>query len=177
LPNGKIDDASHRGFPTPWNAITYFSGLANLFPRSKIFAGYYQGWKDLDEDHEIDVLVGAFMFARREAGEDAGWWDEDYFFYGEDIDFCFCLKEKGWKIYYLPKFSILHYKGVSSGLKDVSKNITTADKQTKKTTIRHRYNAMRIFYDKHYKNKYPILVTGFIKTAINLKMYLSLLTV
>ncbi len=177
LPNGKRDDASHRGFPTPWNALTYFSGLAKIFPRSKLFSGYYQGWKDLDSDHEVDVLVGAFMLVRREAGDQIGWWDEDYFFYGEDIDFCYSLKEKGWKVYYLPRFSITHYKGVSSGIKKVSQNITTADKQTKKMIVRHRFKAMKIFYDKHYKNKYPFLITSAVKLMINIKMQINLLSI
>ncbi len=177
LPDGKIDDASHRGFPTPWNAITYFSGLAKLFPHSRLFSGYYQGWKDLDSDHEVDVLVGAFMFVRRKAGEQIGWWDEDYFFYGEDVDFCYLLSEKGWKIYYLPSFSILHYKGVSSGLKKVSKEITTADRETKKMVVRHRYNAMKLFYDKHYKRKYPLILTSIVKFGINVKLFINLLTI
>ena len=82
--------------------------------------------------HEIEALAGAFMIVRREAGEEVGWWDEDYFFYGEDLDFCYMLKQKGWKIYYVPEYSVLHYKGVSHGLKKISKDITTATEETKK---------------------------------------------
>ena len=132
MPNGEIDDASHRGFPTPWNAFCHFSGLAGIFPKSKLFSGYNLGWKDFSKAHEIDALAGAFMLVRISAGEEAGWWDEDYFFYGEDIDFCYKLKQRGWKIYYLPEVSIRHFKGVSSGIKGVSKKITTASKETKK---------------------------------------------
>ncbi|HLC82941.1 MAG TPA: glycosyltransferase family 2 protein, partial [Bacteroidia bacterium] len=120
MPNGKIDDASHRGFPTPWNSFCYFSGLAQIFPKSRIFAGYNLSWMNMDKAHEIDVLAGAFMLVRRKAGEEVGWWDEDYFFYGEDIEFCFQLKKKGWKIYYVPTASIEHFKGVSGGIKSVS---------------------------------------------------------
>jgi len=56
------------------------------------------------------------MIVRREAAEEVKWWDEDYFFYGEDLDFCYMLKQKGWKIYYVPEFTVLHYKGVSGDL-------------------------------------------------------------
>lgn len=173
LPNGRMDDASHRGFPTPWNSFTHFSGISKLFPSSKIFSGYNLGNLDLDKIHEIDALAGAFMLVRREAGEEVGWWDEDYFFYGEDIDFCYMLKQKGWKVYYVPTVSILHLKGVSGGLKKVSKNITTADKETKSLATKARFNAMRIFYKKHYEQKYPWILTRLVYLGIFLKQLTS----
>jgi hypothetical protein len=164
--NGEIDDASHRGFPTPWNAFSYFSGLAKVFPKSKLFSGYNLGWMDMSKNHEIEVLAGAFMLVRRIAGEEAGWWDEDYFFYGEDIDFCYMLKQKGWKIYYVPNVFVTHYKGISGGIKKVSKEITTASDAIKKRTMKWRFAAMRIFYNKHYKQKYPSLVAFFVDKGI-----------
>jgi len=167
--NGKIDDASHRGFPTPWNSFSHFSGLAKLFPKSKLFSGYNLGWMDLEKTHEIDALAGAFMLVRRKAGEEAKWWDEDYFFYGEDIDFCYELKQKGWKIYYVPTVFVTHYKGVSGGIKSVSKEITTASDATKKRAAKWRFAAMRIFYNKHYKQKYPWLVTKLVNVGISIK--------
>jgi len=170
--NGQIDDASHRGFPTPWNAFSHFSGLAKLFPKSKIFSGYNLGWMDLNKIHEIDALAGAFMLVRREAGEDIKWWDEDYFFYGEDIDFCYMLKQKGWKIYYVPTVYVTHYKGVSGGIKSVSKQISTASDETKKRATKWRFNAMRIFYKKHYKDKYPWIVNQLVDIGIWVREYL-----
>ena len=167
--NGKIDDASHRGFPTPWNALCYFTGLSRIFPESRIFTGYNLGWMDMDKTHEIDALAGAFMLVRREAGEDVKWWDEDYFFYGEDIDFCYELKQKGWKIYYVPTISVTHYKGVSGGIKSVSKEITTASIETKKRATKWRFNAMRIFYNKHYKEKYPWIVNMLVSIGISVR--------
>lgn len=167
--NGEIDDASHRGFPTPWNAFSYFSGLEKLFPKSKLFAGYSLGWMDLEKAHEIDVLAGAFMLVRRVAGEDAKWWDEDYFFYGEDIDFCYELKQKGWKIYYVPDVFVTHYKGISGGIKSVSKEITTASEETKKRATKWRFAAMRIFYNKHYKEKYPWIVNMLVSIGISVR--------
>lgn len=172
--NGKVDDASHRGFPTPWNSLMYFGGLSKIFPKSKIFNGYQMGWLDMDKTHEIDALAGAFMMVRRKAGDEAGWWDEDYFFYGEDLDFCYSLKEKGWKIYYVAEACVFHHKGVSGGIRKESKEITTADKKTKILVTDWRYKAMKIFYDKHYKEKYPFFVNWIIKTAIELKRTKSL---
>lgn len=173
LTSGQIDDASHRGFPTPWNALTHFSGMAKLFGKTKHFGGYNLKHLDLSTMHEIEALAGAFMIVRREAGEEVKWWDEDYFFYGEDLDFCYMLKQKGWKIYYVPEFTVLHYKGVSGGLKKVSKDITTADSETKIRATKARFAAMRIFYKKHYEDKYPWFITRLVYFGISLKQFTS----
>ncbi|HYM65402.1 MAG TPA: glycosyltransferase family 2 protein, partial [Candidatus Sulfotelmatobacter sp.] len=135
--------------------------------------GYNLGYMDLSKTHVIDALAGAFMIVRRKAGEEVGWWDEDYFFYGEDLDFCFMLKQKGWKVYYVPEVSILHYKGVSGGIKKDSQKITTASKETKKFATKWRFAAMRIFYKKHYEQKYPWIVTRLVYLGIYLKKTLS----
>ncbi|MCL4352864.1 glycosyltransferase family 2 protein [Patescibacteria group bacterium] len=169
LPNGEIDDASHRGFPTPLRAFFYFAGLSRIFPKSPLFNGYHLGYKDLDKIHEIEACAGAFMLVRREAGDKIGWWDEDYFFYGEDLDFCYEIKQKVWKIYYAPTVSILHYKGVSGGLKNISQEITTATKETKRRATKERFKAMRIFYRKHYREKYPGIITFLVFLGIFFK--------
>ena len=106
------------------------------------------------------------MLVRKNAGEEIKWWDEDYFFYGEDIDFCYMLKQKGWKVYYVPTVSITHYKGVSGGIKSVSKEITTASIETKKRATKWRFEAMRIFYKKHYQQKYPWIVNFLVNIGI-----------
>jgi len=169
LTNGRVDDSCHRGFPTPWNALTHFSGISKIFPKSKTFNGYNLGNLDLTKTHEIDSLAGSFMLVRREAGEEVKWWDEDYFFYGEDLDFCYMLKQKDWSIYYNPDATITHLKGVSGGLKKISKEITTADKKTKGLAMKWRFNAMRIFYKKHYEQKYPWFITRLVYLGISLK--------
>ncbi|HVZ67356.1 MAG TPA: glycosyltransferase family 2 protein [Patescibacteria group bacterium] len=169
LPNGKLDDAAHRGFPTPWRALSHFTSLSKIFPKSKTFAGYNMTYLPTDKAHEIEALAGAFMVVRRDAGEQVGWWDEDFFFYGEDLDFCYRLIEKGWKIFFVPEFEILHYKGVSGGIKKESKHITTATSETKKKAHDARFDAMRIFYDKHYKNKYPGWMRGLVLSGISAK--------
>ncbi len=174
LMNGKIDDACHRGFPTPWNSLCHFSGLGKLFPHSNLFNGYHLGYNHLDQVHEIDALAGAFMLVRRKAGDDVGWWDEDYFFYGEDLDFCFELKMKGWKIFFVPEVTVVHYKGVSSGIKEVSQDITRATNAEKIFITNARFEAMKIFYQKHYISHYPKLVTYMVMKAIDLKLQSTL---
>lgn len=165
LPNGKLDDSSHRGFPTPWRAFAHFSGLAKTFP-GKLFGGYNLNYLDLTKSHEIESAAGSFMLVPRNVGDKIGWWDEDYFFYGEDIDFCFSVKEKGYSVWFVPQYRALHMKGISSGIKEVSKNITKASEETKKLATYHRFRAMEIFYDKHYKNRYPFIVNTLVKLGI-----------
>lgn len=167
LPSGKLDEACHRGFPTPWNAFCHFSGLEKLFPKSRIFAGYTLGWESLDKVHEIDSGVGAFLMVRKEVGDNLNWWDEDYFWYGEDLDFCYRIKKAGWKIYYVPKVKIIHYKGVSSGIRKESQKLAKANKETRIRAIRASTQVMRIFYKKHYLDKYPRFLTWLVLKGID----------
>ncbi len=178
LPNGKLDDAAHRGFPTPARAFSHFSGASKIFKKSKFFAGYNMTYEDLTKTHEIEALTGAFMFTRRSAAEKVAlppdsskWWDEDFFWYGEDLDFCYRLKEAGWKIYFVPQYEILHYKGVSGGIKKHTRNITTATKETRRRAHNARFAAMRIFYDKHYKNKYPGWMRRLVLSGVSAKKF------
>ena len=167
LANGQLDEACHRGFPTPWRAFCHFSGLEKLFSNSRFFAGYTLGFLPLDKVHEIDSGTGAFLLVRRKAGEAVNWWDEDYFWYGEDLDFCYKLKERGWKIFYNPEVKITHYKGISSGIKKHTAGISTATKETKKKAALASTQAMRIFYQKHYFSKYPKLISWLILWGVN----------
>jgi len=169
LKNGKLDGSCHRGFPTPLRSMFYFIGLCKVFPKSKFFAGYNMTYLDFNRTHEIDALAGSFMITRREVGEKLNWWDEDYFFYGEDLDFCFRIKKLGYKIYFVPQYRALHYKGVSSGIKKVSKDISKATKETKLFATKHRFNAMRIFYKKHYKDKYPWIINSLVNIGISIR--------
>ncbi len=155
LPDGRLDYSCHRGFPTPWNAFAYFSGLAKLFPKWKLFAGYTATHLDIHKIHEIDSLTGAFLMVRKIAGEQVGWWDTDYFWNGEDIEFCYLLKEKGWKIYFYPEVKIIHFKGSSA-------------KKEKAVAVSHGASAMRIFYRKHYYNRYPPVLRDIILAGIKM---------
>ncbi|HSX09089.1 MAG TPA: glycosyltransferase family 2 protein [Candidatus Saccharimonadales bacterium] len=164
--DGKMDFNCHRGFPTPWNAFCFFSGLQRIFPKSKLFAGYTQGWKDLSTNHEVDALEGAFMLMPREVGEKVGWWDEDYFFYGEDLQFCYDIRKLGYEIWYIGEVSIMHIGGASSGIKPTSLNITKANIEGKKKVQGWRFDAMKIFFKKNYSKKYPALLQWIVASGI-----------
>lgn len=169
LASGQLDDACHRGFPTPWNAFCHFSGLEKLFPNSQFFDGYHLGFADLDKIHEIDSCVGAFMLIRKTCGDSVNWLDEDYFWYGEDLDFCYRVKSSGWKIVYNPNTEITHYKGITSGIKSHSVSLSTAPATTRQLATNARFDVMKIFYEKHYRNKYPRFIYSLVLAAIEIK--------
>ena len=93
LPNKGMYYASHRGFPTPWNSLLYFLGLPS---------DYRGNLKLLSTIHEIDACSGTFLLIRKKLLDKIGWFDEDYFSYGEDIEMCYRVKELGYKVYFVP---------------------------------------------------------------------------
>lgn len=165
--HGGVDPASHRGFPTPWAALTYYFGLEKLFPRSKLFSQYHQGWKDLTKTHEIDSPVGAFFFLRRQTLRQVGLLDEAFFMYGEDIDLAYRIKQAGWQVIYTPITKITHLKGASGLKKKEGDKITSKAKEQRIKTIKNFFKAMKIFYKKHYQKKYFFLLRWLVFLGID----------
>ncbi|MBP9816117.1 glycosyltransferase family 2 protein [Candidatus Woesebacteria bacterium] len=169
LRNGKIDPASHRGFPTMWHSFSYFFGLERLTKNipvlNTLFGGYHLTWEDLSKRHEIDSPTAAFFLLPRQVLKEVGGFDEKFFMYGEDLDLSYRIKEKGYKIMYYPKFIVIHLKH-QSGLK-------TFDPGTKRATKDHFYDAMKIFYRKHYAPKKPAIVNWGMYKAIDLVCYIK----
>ena len=152
--DGSDAKESRRGLPTPWVAFYKMTGLCNRYPKSKRFGHYYMGYLPWDEANLIEVISGAFFFARREALNQVGLLDEDFFMYGEDIDLSYRIMKAGFENWYAP-LKILHYKGES----------------TQKSSFRYVhvfYDAMLIFFRKHYAHA-SLLVSLPIKAAIYLK--------
>ncbi|MBI3578172.1 MAG: glycosyltransferase family 2 protein, partial [Ignavibacteriales bacterium] len=113
-PDGSFQLPCRRSFPTPWVALTKMSGLSALFPRTRLFGRYNLTYLSPDETYEIDAVSGSFMMLRREAYEQVGGLDEDFFMYGEDLDWCYRIQKAGWKNYYVHSTKIIHYKGEST---------------------------------------------------------------
>lgn len=156
LPDGAIDLACHRGFPTPWNSLAYFVKLEQTFPNNRLFAGYHRSWEDFTITHEVDAVSGAALMTRRVVTDEVGLLDEAFFLYAEDIDWCKRIKDHGWKIVYYPDAEILHYKSASGKAKGGERG----DAERKEAKYHFR-NTMKQYFDKHYQ--YPF----FIKKAIH----------
>jgi GT2 family glycosyltransferase len=166
LPDGTLDKDCRRRFPTPWRAFTHFSGLAKIFKGSKIFDQYHMGYISDKKEHEVDACVGAFMILRKTAMNKVGLFDEDFFFYGEDLDLCWRFREKGYKIVYTPITKIVHYKGAASGMKASSKHLSKATRESKKRALYESVHAMEIFYKKHFLRKYPFFINFSVLAAL-----------
>lgn len=135
--NGQLDFACRRSFPTPAVSFYRMLGLSKLFPKNPRFARYNLTYLNPNELAEIDSVCGAFMMIRAEALHQAGLLDETFFMYGEDLDWSFRIKQYGWKVFYNPATTVIHYKGESS-------------KQRSVGAIINFYDAMHVFYKKHY---------------------------
>lgn len=154
LTDGKLDHACKRGFPTPAAALFYFAKLHRLFPRSGVFAAYTAGHLSEDRSAEVDCLSGAFMLMRKEAFEEAGRLSEAYFMYGEDVELCWKLREKGWKVRYFSGATLIHHKG-GSGKKNPK-------------VLYAFYEAMKIFYERNLQERYPRFMKRLIFFAVDI---------
>jgi GT2 family glycosyltransferase len=174
-PTGERDPDNHRGFPTPWNAICHFSGLSKLFPENPRFNGYFQSYADMSQTHPVDVIAGSYMLMPMSLCRELGGWDETYFFYGEDIDFCYRIRQAGYQIIYYPHVEVLHYKGASSGLRKESAQIAKPPKETRVRVAKESVRAMKIFYSKFYRQDYPWLVTAVVLAGIQIRGWFRIL--
>jgi GT2 family glycosyltransferase len=173
LAGGGIDPACHRGFPTPWASFAYYSRLSKLLPSSRLMGGYHLGWLSLDTTHDIECPSGCFFLVRRAVVEQVGLLDEDYFMYGEDVDWAWRMKQSGWRIVYHPAVSIIHHKGMSSGIKNHSATDSAASPKDRERAHRAFYDAMRIFYRKHWTDRYPFFTRWLVFAGIWLREHLT----
>jgi len=156
MADGRLDLACRRSFPTPEISFYRLSGLGRLFPRSKRFGRYNLTYLDPDQVAEVDSVVGAFMMIRGETLEEVGYLDEEFFLYGEDLDFAYRAKKVGWEVYYNPQVTVLHYKRRSSS-------------QNRKRAQYEFYRAMHLFYRKHYAKTTPLWLHWLVMAAILLR--------
>lgn len=156
LPSGSLDLACRRGFPTPRSALFRLLGLSRRFPRHPVLAAYNLTYLDPGESAEVDSVMGACMLVRVAAiagARGAGLLDEDFFMYGEDLDWAYRIKRQGWRIYYHPATRVLHYKGATSSRRS-------------ERMIVEFYRAMYLFHRKHYAPTSPRLMNWLVLVGI-----------
>jgi GT2 family glycosyltransferase len=110
-PDGSIQPSA-RDKPSLWTLILENSFLYKLLPHSGIFRNPWV--TDTDKEQNVDVVKGAFLMTRRTIFETVGLFDERFFLYSEEQDWCVRVKEEGWRIVYFPEARIKHYEGASS---------------------------------------------------------------
>lgn len=110
----KTVQASCREFPTFSTLIWEFSSLSRLFPRSRVFGRWRMGHFNFDKQREVDQPMGSCLVLRRATLDDVGIFDENFPMFFNDVDLCFRIKKRGWKIYFYPEAKVIHYKGAST---------------------------------------------------------------
>lgn len=150
---GKFLKESKRSFPSPLTSLFKLFGLSAIFPKSKWFGRYHLGHLDTDTEHEVDVLAGAFMMIRKKVLDEVGGFDESFFMYGEDVDLSYRIQKAGYKNYYFPGTTIIHFKGEST-------------KRGSLNYVKVFYKAMSVFVRKHYGGAKAGVFTASIHVAI-----------
>ncbi len=155
-PDGSLQLACRRAFPSPEVAFYRLTYLSRIFPNHPKFARYNFTDADPDLELEVDSLAGSCMMVRKSVIDRIGLLDEDIFMYGEDIDWCWRIKEAGHSVRYIPTASVFHYHGASSQFRRFGATINL-------------HKGMEIFYRKHMAAKHSALFNLLVYAAIWLR--------
>jgi len=105
---------SCRRFPSLWNNFSQAVGLSRVFSGSRFFGDWTMKYWSHDTERSVDALSGCFWLVRREAMDEVGLLDEQFFMYGEDLDWCKRFHDAGWDVRFYPEAQAIHYGGGSS---------------------------------------------------------------
>lgn len=161
FPDGTVQP-SLRGFPTLRNLFYELTGLARLFPHSRRFGAYRMRWFDYNHPLAVDQPMGTFLMVRRAVWEQVGQMDESFPLFFNDVDWCYRIRQAGWKVMFVPSVVITHYGGAST-------------RQVRLSAIRESHRALERFYRKHYRHRLPALVYGAIVLLNRLACWVRLL--
>jgi len=159
--SGNFLKESKRGFPGPRTSFFKMAGLARAFPKSRFFAAYYSGDLDAHQNHQVDILSGACMMARKAVLDKTGGFDEQFFMYAEDIDLSYRIQQAGFQNYYLASASIIHFKGESA--------------RRDSRYIKQFHLAMNQFMRKHFRGSFSSGMLIFLNLGVALKQRIGLL--
>lgn len=157
--DGSLQLACRRSFPSPAASFFRLTYLSKLFPNHPLMAKYNMTYSDPDKTTEVDALSGSCMMVRKVVVDKIGLLDEDIFMFGEDIDWCWRIKQAGWQVFYYPEAIIYHSHGASSRLRPIGATFDL-------------HKGMEVFYRKHLaKNHWPVF-NWFVYLAIKLRAIL-----
>lgn len=143
--DGGMDLACRRSIPTVWDGLCRALGLAGMFPKVKLFAGYNLTHLPADGTYDVGSVNGAFMLCPRRVLLRVGVFDEQFFMYGDDLDLCHRIRQAGYRVVYDGRVEMIHIKGVSSS--------KSADSMSRAV-----FSATRQFYLKHFNPHHSALV-------------------
>lgn len=146
---------SKRSLPSLFSAGCKLTGLSALFPRSAIFNQYALGNVDSKDSCAVEILTGAYLLVPRKVLEDVDGFDEAFFLYGEDVDFCRRIGDAGYTCWFEGGTSVIHFKGASS-------------RHRGRHYFNHFYRAMMVYCNKYY----PYPVKNILQAAIFIRQQL-----
>jgi len=112
-PDGSLQ-RSVRGFPTLWRLATEYFFLRKLAPRTRALNAFYGARFKHDRVRESDFLMGACLLVRREAADTVGLFDEDFFMFSEETDWCYRFRQSGWSVFFTPDAEFTHVGGATT---------------------------------------------------------------
>jgi N-acetylglucosaminyl-diphospho-decaprenol L-rhamnosyltransferase len=104
---------SVRGFPTRWRLATEYLFLRKLAPRSRALNAFYAGGFKHDRVREADFVMAACLLVRRLAADAVGLFDESFFMFSEETDWCYRFRQAGWSVVFFPWAEVVHVGGAS----------------------------------------------------------------
>lgn len=146
---------SKRSLPSMFSAACKLTGLSSLFPQSAIFNQYAMGNVDSRDSCAVEVLTGAYLLVPRKVLEEVNGFDEAFFLYGEDVDFCRRIGAAGYNCWYEGGTTGIHFKGASS-------------RQRGSHYFHHFYRAMIVYCNKYY----PFPIKNILQAAIFIRQQL-----
>ena len=121
-PDGTLQ-RSVRGFPTLWRLATEYFFLRKLAPGSRLLNAFYAGDFDHDEARAVEWVMGACLLVRREAADEVGLFDEDFFLFSEETDWLYRLHRAGWQVWFVPDAEAVHVGGATHGGRMFEQNV------------------------------------------------------
>ncbi|GAB4495025.1 MAG: hypothetical protein OHK0052_01510 [Anaerolineales bacterium] len=162
--DGTLQKPCRRGVSRPWAVFSYFSGLATLFPKNPLFTGYLLTHLPEDEIAQVDGVSGACMLIRRAVYDQIGGFDERFFAYQEDADYCFQAQKAGWQVFYVPQAQVTHYGGMGGSRTQPYRSII------------EWHRSYYLYYRKNLAHEYFFVFNWFYYSLMLFKLVLSLLT-
>ncbi len=163
-PDGSEQGGGRRAIPSPWRAFVRAFGLYRLekyWPQ--LFFDFHLDKQPLPQSPvEVEAISGALMLVRREAIDEVGLWDENYFLHCEDLDWCMRFKQKNWKIVFVPDAPVTHFQGTCSRARPFF-------------VAWHKHKGMLRFYRKFFQHQYPRALTGLVTFAIWLRFGITVI--
>ena len=110
--NNKLQPSVRR-FPNFWPIFLMFIKAPKILKNIKAINNYMATDFNYEKEQEVDQIMGAYMFTRKEVIDKIGYFDERFFIWFEEVDLCLRNKKSGWKTMYNPEVTIIHHGGKS----------------------------------------------------------------